>query len=340
MDIRSRIPRSDKFFKRGVIMRKIGILTSGGDTPGMNAAIRASFKMADYHGLDVMGVYHGYKGLMEGIIRELGHEDCDNIAHQGGTILRTARSEIFKEQDGLRHCVKVIDAFGIDAMVIIGGDGTYNGALTLAQSGVPIACLPGTIDNDLGYTDFSIGFDTAVNSVMEEIYKIRDTMTSHDRVGVVEVMGRACGDIALHAGVSGAADYILVPEETPDGYAEACDVLVSNKLRGKLTSIVMVAEGAGGAQSFCDYVQAHTDIEIRPIVLGYIQRGGNPSSFDRVNATRMGARAVDLLIEGQKSVAVGLRNNDVYSLGLADAIAVEKKFDKRLYELNNIMARF
>lgn len=321
-------------------MRRVGVLTSGGDTPGMNASIRAVFKMGSYLGMNIMGIYHGYAGLMEGNIRQLSHVDVDEIIHKGGTILRTARSELFRTEEGAQQALKVIDAYQMDGIIVIGGDGSFNGAKSLANKGIPVMCLPGTIDNDLGYTDYTIGFDTASNNVMAEIANIRDTMRSHDRVGVVEVMGRACGDIALHAGVAGAADYILVPEETPDGYEEACQRLIADKLKGKLTSIVMIAEGAGGAEDFCEYVRGHSDIDIKPIVLGYTQRGGNPSVFDRVNATRMGARAMELLDDGVINRAVGLKNNQVFDMDLAEALTVPKRFDKRLYDLNNITALF
>lgn len=321
-------------------MRRIGVLTSGGDTPGMNAAIRAVFKMGTYLGMNVMGINHGYAGLMQGNLMQLTHADCEDMIHRGGTVLRTARSEVFRTEAGCSQAIKVLDAFGIDGIVVVGGDGSFNGALMLSKKGVPVMCLPGTIDNDLGYTDYTIGFDTAANSVMTEIYKIRDTMRSHDRVGAVEVMGRACGDIALHAGTAGGADFILVPEETPEGYDEACRKLVTSKLKGKLTSIVVIAEGAGGAEDFCEFVSKNSDIDIKPIVLGYIQRGGNPTAFDRVNATRMGARAVELFDDGMINRAVGLRNNGVYDIDLAEALDVPKKFDKRLYDLNNITAMF
>lgn len=321
-------------------IKRIGVLTSGGDTPGMNAAIRSVFKMADYLGLDVMGVYHGYEGLMNGRINKMSHSDCEDIVHKGGTILRTARSEVFKTEQGNAKALQVLNAFQIEGMVIIGGDGSFNGALTLAAKGIPVMCLPGTIDNDLGYTDYTIGFDTASNSVMGEIYRVRDTMRSHDRIGVIEVMGRACGDIALHAGVAGGVDYILVPEENEDCFEKACSLLVAQKLQGKSTSIVMMAEGAGRATDFCEYVRANSELDIRPIVLGYIQRGGNPSVFDRVLATKMGAHAVEILVKGKQNRAIGIRKNEIVDIDLTEALTTEKKFDQSLYRLNSIMARF
>ena len=191
----------------------------------------------------------------------------------------------------------------------------------------------------MGYTDFTIGFDTAINNVMNEIYKIRDTMRAHDRVGVIEVMGRLCGDIALWAGVGGAADLILVPER-PMPWDEATNILVANKLRGKLTSIVLIAEGAGSAEDFCEYVRAHSDVEIKATVLGYIQRGGNPSAFDRVLAAKLGQRAVELLADGQSGFAVGIKHNDIINVPLLDAVKVNDTFDDKLYDLNTIMAKF
>ena len=320
-------------------MKRIGVLTSGGDTPGMNCAIRSVFKTGVAMGMQVMGIYHGYKGLIEGRVDYLHHEDLENKMHKGGTILRTARSEEFKTEAGVKKAISVLKAYGIEGLIVIGGDGSFRGCMELVKNGVPAIGIPGTIDNDMGYTDFTIGFDTAVNNVMNEIYKIRDTMRAHDRVGVIEVMGRNCGDIALWAGIGGAADLILVPE-MPLSWEEAANRLAQNKLRGKLTSIVMIAEGAGKAQDFVDYVREHTDVEIKATVLGYIQRGGNPSAFDRVLAAKLGERAVELLAEGKSGRAVGIRHNNIYDVALAEAIEMKDEFDSKLYELNEIMAKF
>lgn len=320
-------------------MKRIGVLTSGGDTPGMNSAIRSAFKTGDAMGMQVMGVYHGYKGLIEGRVDYLTHESVENKMHKGGTVLRTARSETFKTEEGITKALSVLRAYGIEGLVVIGGDGSFRGCMELVKRGVPAIGIPGTIDNDMGYTDFTIGFDTAVNNVTNEIYKIRDTMRAHDRVGVIEVMGRNCGDIALWAGIGGAADLILVPE-IPISWEEAASKLAQNKLRGKLTSIVMIAEGAGKAQDFVDYVREHTDVEIKATVLGYIQRGGNPSAFDRVLAAKMGQRAVELLAEGKAGRAVGIRHNSIYDVELSEAIEMKDEFDKKLYELNELMAKF
>lgn len=320
-------------------MKRIGVLTSGGDTPGMNCAIRSVFKTGVAMGMQVMGIYHGYKGLIEGRVDYLHHEDVENKMHKGGTVLRTARSAVFKTEEGVKKAISVLKAYGIEGLVVIGGDGSFRGCMALVNAGIPTIGIPGTIDNDMGYTDFTIGFDTAVNNVTNEIYKIRDTMRAHDRVGVIEVMGRNCGDIALWAGIGGAADLILVPE-MPLSWEEAANRLAQNKLRGKLTSIVMIAEGAGKAEDFAKYVRENTDVEIKATVLGYIQRGGNPSAFDRVLAAKMGERAVELLAEGKAGRAVGIRHNSIYDVPLAEAIEVKDVFDEKLYELNEIMAKF
>lgn len=287
-----------------------------------------------------MGIYHGFRGLIEGRVEQLRHENVENIMHKGGTVLRTARSAEFMTDEGLKKAINVARAYGLDAIIIIGGDGSYRGAKVLFEHGINTIGIPGTIDNDMGYTDFTIGFDTAVNTLTTEIYKIRDTMRAHDRVGVIEVMGRSCGDIALWAGVAGGADIILVPEY-PMPWDEAARRLQDNKLRGKLTSIVMIAEGAGKAEDFAQYVRTHTNVEIKAIVPGYIQRGGNPSAFDRVLASRLGQRAVELVHENKCGRAVGIHRNRIIDVPLDESIALADEFDKKLYDFNNdVLSRF
>ncbi|MDR1619136.1 MAG: 6-phosphofructokinase [Clostridiales bacterium] len=320
-------------------MKRVGVLTSGGDTPGMNAAVRAVVKTAIDKDMAVMGIYRGYQGLMDGRIKQLQYTDVHNIIESGGTVLRTARSALFKEPQGLEKAIKVISAYGIDGIIVIGGDGSFRGALALDRAGVPTIGIPGTIDNDMGYTDFTIGFDTAVNNVINEIAKIRDTMRAHDRVGVVEVMGRNCGDIALWAGIAGPADITLLPER--DGsWEDAANKLAANKLRGRLTSMVIIAEGAGHAEDFAHYVREHTDVEIKPVVLSYIQRGGNPSAMDRILATRMGIRAVNALAIDKGGRAVGIRNNKIIDVSLEEAIGTADVFDEELYDYNTFLTRF
>ena len=320
-------------------MKKIGVLTSGGDTPGMNSAIRAVFKEADARGMDVMGIFHGYKGLIEGRIRQLTHEDVANVMHKGGTVLRTARSSEFMQDGGFERALSRLRAYDIDGLIIIGGDGSYRGAKKLYENGIMTIGLPGTIDNDMGYTDFTIGFTTAVNTITDEIYKIRDTMRAHDRVGVVEVMGRNCGDIALWSGVAGGADMIIVPE-VPVDWEDCAKQLVKNKLRGQLTSIVIIAEGAGRAEDFARFVNEHTDVEAKAIVPGYIQRGGNPTAFDRVLAARLGQRAVELLADDIGGRAVGIKDNKIIDVSIEEAVEMPDRFDEKLFRFNSVLARF
>lgn len=320
-------------------MKKIGVLTSGGDTPGMNSAIRAVFKEADSRGMDVMGIFHGYKGLIEGRIRQLTHEDVANVMHKGGTVLRTARSSEFMQDGGFEKALSMLHAYDIDGLIIIGGDGSYRGAKKLYENGIMTIGLPGTIDNDMGYTDFTIGFTTAVNTITDEIYKIRDTMRAHDRVGVVEVMGRNCGDIALWSGVAGGADMIIVPE-VPVDWEDCAKQLVKNKLRGQLTSIVIIAEGAGKAEDFARFVNEHTDVEAKAIVPGYIQRGGNPTAFDRVLAARLGQRAVELLADDIGGRAVGIKDNKIIDVSIEEAVEMPDHFDEKLFRFNSVLARF
>ena len=299
-------------------MKKIGVLTSGGDTPGMNSAIRAVFKEADARGMDVMGIFHGYKGLIEGRIRQLTHEDVANVMHKGGTVLRTARSSEFMQDGGFERALSMLRAYDIDGLIIIGGDGSYRGAKKLYENGIMTIGLPGTIDNDMGYTDFTIGFTTAVNTITDEIYKIRDTMRAHDRVGV---------------------DMIIVPE-VPVDWEDCAKQLVKNKLRGQLTSIVIIAEGAGRAEDFARFVNEHTDVEAKAIVPGYIQRGGNPTAFDRVLAARLGQRAVELLADDIGGRAVGIKDNKIIDVSIEEAVEMPDRFDEKLFRFNSVLARF
>lgn len=320
-------------------MKRIAVLTSGGDTPGMNAAVRAVVKAGLDKNMIVMGIYHGFKGLLEGRIEQLQYSHVHNTITRGGTILRTARCEDFKEPEGVAHALKVIEAYNIEGIIVIGGDGSFRGALALNKAGVATIGIPGTIDNDMGYTDYTIGFDTAVNNVILEIDKIRDTMRAHDRIGVVEVMGRNCGDIALWAGIAGPADITLLPE-CHTSWDDAAKKLASNKLRGRHTSMVIIAEGAGSAEEFAKFVKEKTNVEIKPVVLSYIQRGGAPSAFDRILATRLGVRAVELLASNNPGMAVGIHNNSIIELPLEQAINTEDIFDEGLYNLNGLLTKF
>lgn len=313
-------------------MKNIAVLTSGGDAPGMNAAIRAVVRMGIHKGLDVYGVRKGYRGLINGDFIKMDESSVSDTIHRGGTILQTARSEEFKTEEGLNKAVSMAKIFDIDGLVVIGGDGSFAGAKKLSDKGVACIGVPGTIDNDLAYTDFTIGFDTAVNNVLDAINKIRDTSTSHERASIIEVMGRHSGDIALYAGLAGGAEAIIVPE-IPFEIDDICKMLVERKNRGKLHSIIILAEGVGDAKQLEQQLIEMIDIEVRATILGYTQRGGNTSAFDRILASRLGARAVELLTEGKSRRVVGIKDNRIIDMDIDEALSMKKEFQKELYEL-------
>ncbi|AOY74754.1 6-phosphofructokinase [Clostridium formicaceticum] len=318
-------------------MKTIGVLTSGGDSPGMNAAIRAVVRNAIAKGCRVIGVKRGYDGLIHGQLEEMNLSSVADIIHRGGTILRTARSEEFRTEEGRKKALNVVKVFGIGGMVVIGGDGSFRGGQELSKLGVPTIGVPGTIDNDLAYTDYTIGFDTAVNTVVEAISRIRDTSTSHGRANIIEVMGRHCGDIALHAGLAGGAESIIIPEVGLD-IDQVCRKLIKGKNRGKLHSIILLAEGVGGAIELGATIEEKTGIETRATILGHTQRGGSPTAFDRVLASKMGAKAVDLLLEGKQSLVVGVKGNEIISVDIEKALSIEKQLDKETYQLADILS--
>ncbi len=311
-------------------MKKIALLTSGGDTPAMNATIFAVVRRAKSMGISVFGVIRGYQGLIEGRLAEIRTKTVEYIVNKGGTILKTARSMEMLTESGRQKAVDTLKAFDADGLIVIGGDGSFKGARALTYMGVPTIGLPGTIDNDLAYTDYSIGFDTAVNSAIAEIAKIRDTMLSHDRIGVVEVMGRNCGNVALYAGIGSEADYIILPE-MPFDVDEICTSIAEREKHGKATSIIVISEGAGSSDALARYMKAKTGRDVKSIVLGYVQRGGAPSAFDRVLSMKMGARAVELAADGKGGRVVGIRNNAIIDQDIDDALAEPLKFDEQLY---------
>lgn len=318
-------------------MRRIGVLTSGGDAPGMNAAIRAVVRMALHNGLKVSGIKRGYQGLLEGDIVEMDVSSVGDIIHRGGTKLLSARCEEFRSVEGQKRGLEVLKMFGIDGLVVIGGDGSFNGAKKLAEMGFPTMGIPGTIDNDLEYTDFTIGFDTAINTVVDAISNIRDTSSSHGRCNIIEVMGRHCGDIALYAGIAGGAETIIVPEIAFD-CDEICRKLIQGKNRGKLHSIILLAEGVGKPYDLAEEIDRKTGIEARVSIIGYLQRGGNPSAFDRLLSSRMGARAVELLIEGKMGRAIGIKGDTIIDMDIDEALALKKTINYNLYELSGILS--
>jgi 6-phosphofructokinase 1 len=314
-------------------MKRIGVLTSGGDSPGMNAAIRAVVRKAMYHDLEVYGIYHGYAGLISGHIEKLELGSVGDIIHRGGTKLYTARCPEFKTLEGQLKGIEQLKKFGIEGLVVIGGDGSYQGAKKLTEHGFPCVGVPGTIDNDIPGTDFTIGFDTALNTVIDAIDKIRDTATSHERTYVIEVMGRHAGDIALWAGLADGAETILVPEADYD-MEDVISRLKRGHERGKKHSIIVVAEGVGSAIEFSKQIQEATNFDTRVTVLGHVQRGGSPSAFDRVLASRLGARAVELLIEGKGGRCVGIQNNKIVDHDIIEALAQKHTIDLDMYQLS------
>ena len=314
-------------------MKRIGVLTSGGDSPGMNAAIRSVVRTAIFKGIEAVGIKRGYEGLINGDIKEMNMSSVGGIIHRGGTILGTARSEYFKTEEGFNKALSMLKIFKIDGLIVIGGDGSMKGAAKLNQAGVPAVVLPGTIDNDLGYTDFTIGFDTAVNTALSAIGKIRDTSSSHGRAMIIEVMGRNCGDIALYAGLAGGADAILVPEREID-IDFICQRLVVGKNRGKLHNIIILAEGAHiTSEELTKQIAERTGIECRVSVLGYIQRGGTPTASDIILASKLGSRAVELLLEGKSGRAVGIKGYDIVDFEISEALQMKDLLDDAMFDL-------
>ncbi|MBQ1407057.1 MAG: 6-phosphofructokinase, partial [Eubacterium sp.] len=291
--------------------KRIGVLTSGGDSPGMNAAIRSAVRYAIEKGMEVYGIHRGYEGLLEGDIHEMTRNSVADILQKGGTILKTARSKRFMTPEGLDHAVEVLEAFGIDAVVIIGGDGSMRGGLDLTKRGVTVMGVPGTIDNDLGYTDYTIGFDTAVTTCLDAITKLRDTSSAHDRAFIIEVMGRRCGDIAMYAGLAGGAEDVLVPE-LPYDVNELCKKIIQSANRGKRHNIIIKAEGVDvSSQDLAHEIERKTGRETRLVVLSYLQRGGSPTMRDRLLATLCAQKAVDLIDKGSQSKAIGTVNGHI-----------------------------
>jgi 6-phosphofructokinase 1 len=316
-----------------IIVKKIGVLTSGGDSPGMNAAVRAVVRKAIYHNIEVYGVYGGYSGLMSGNIKKLDLGSVGDIIHRGGTVLHSARSEEFKTKEGQQKGIEQMNKHGIEGLVVIGGDGSYRGAKALTEQGFPCVGVPGTIDNDIPGTQYTIGFDTALNTVIDAIDKIRDTATSHERTFIIEVMGRDAGDIALCAGLAGGAETILIPEA---GYSmdEIAERLKKGHERGKKHSIIVVAEGVCSGVEFAKQIKDTTNFDTRVSVLGHMQRGGSPTAFDRVLASRLGAHAVELLLEGKGGRAVGIQNNKLVDHDIIEILDREHTLDLDLYKLS------
>ncbi len=313
-------------------MKRIAVLTSGGDAPGMNAAVRAAVRRAVYSGLEIFGVYHGYTGLINGDIKEMTLGSVGDIIHRGGTVLYTARSEEFRTEEGQQKAIAQLQKYGIDGLIVVGGDGSFRGAQKLSEKGFKTIGVPGTIDNDIPCTDYTIGFDTALNTIVESIDKIRDTATSHERTYIIEVMGRDAGDLALYAGLAAGAESIIIPEADQE-MDDIVDRLHAGQRRGKKHSIIIVAEGVGSASKYAEVIKERTGWETRVTVLGHVQRGGSPTAFDRMLASRMGAAAVDLLIEGKTDRMVGIQNNKIVDVDFDEALAQKHQLDLSVYQL-------
>jgi 6-phosphofructokinase 1 len=314
-------------------MKKIAVLTSGGDSPGMNAAIRAVVRKGIYSGLEIYGVYYGYAGLMEGNIKKLELGSVGDIIHRGGTILYSARSEEFKKDESQHKAIKQLRELGIEGLVVIGGDGSYRGAAKLTEKGFPCIGLPGTIDNDIPGTDYTIGFDTALNTVIGSIDKIRDTATSHYRTFIIEVMGRHAGDIALFSGLAVGAETILIPER-PYEIDDVVQKLQKGIERGKKHSIIVLAEGVCSANDLSNELKEKYQLETRISVLGYIQRGGSPTGFDRVLASRVGARSVELLLEGKGGRAIGIQKQEIVDHDIIHILKQKVSLPEGVYTLS------
>jgi len=319
-------------------LQRIGLLTSGGDAPGMNAAIRAVVRKGVYHGLEVTGIMRGLAGFIDGDVLPMNVGSVADIIHRGGTILRTARSEDFATREGRATAYENVERFRLQGLVVIGGDGSFEAARVFHDEyGLPVVGIPATIDNDIAGTEACIGFDTAVNNVVEAITKIRDTATSHERTFIVEVMGRNSGFIALQAGLAGGAESIIIPE-LPYSIDEVCQRLMRGYQRGKLHSMIVVAEGVGSGIEIGRAIKARTGFDTKVTILGHIQRGGTPTAIDCVLGSRFGAKGVELLMDGKKKVAVGLVSGNIIHWDLGNSNIKPREIDMEVYRLAGVLS--
>ena len=313
--------------------RSLAVLTSGGDAPGMNAAVRAVVRAGIHRGFKVYGVYRGYHGLLRGEVQELNLRSVSDIIGRGGTMLFTARSKRFITREGQEEAAAFCKSLDIEGLVVIGGDGSFKGARALSNLGIPCVAIPGTIDNDIACSDYTIGFDTAMNTAIDMVDRIRDTAQSHDRCSLVEVMGRRCGDIALQTGIACGATSILVPEMEHDIERDVIARIYEQKATGKKHFIVVVAEGVGGVEDLAKYIEKRTGIESRATILGHVQRGGSPTLRDRVMATAMGVEAVNLLEKGIGNRVVAYKDGQIVNYDITEALDMERVFDRKLYDV-------
>lgn len=313
--------------------KSIAVLTSGGDAPGMNAAVRAVVRTGLSYGMRVMGIQRGYNGLLSGEVTEMNLRSVSDIIHRGGTILYTARSPEFNTPAGVQKAADKCRDMGIDGVVVVGGDGSFRGARDLTNAGVPCIGIPGTIDNDIASSEYTIGFDTAMNTAIQMVDRLRDTMESHDRCSVVEVMGRRCGDLALQTGIAVGATSILVPEVPFDFKKDIVDRMTLTQKTGKKHFIIIVAEGVGGVDKLAKDIEEATGIETRATILGHVQRGGSPTLRDRVVGSEMGAVAAKLLYDGKSNRVVVMRGGKIVDLDITEALNMQRVFDKNLYDI-------
>ena len=314
-------------------IRTIGVLTSGGDAPGMNAAIRAVVRGGSYYGLKVMGIRRGYMGLIEGEMHQMTARSVSETLQRGGTILQTARCLEFKKPEGVKKAAEIARVLGTDGLVVIGGDGSFRGARDLCKEGLPTIAMPGTIDNDISCSEYTVGYDTCLNTVKDAVDKIRDTAQSHERCSIIEVMGRAAGYIALEAGIACGAEVILVPEKKWSFDEDVLRPILESKQRGKKHSIIIVAEGIGGVIEMAKEIEEKTGIESRATILGHVQRGGSPTVRDRVIASQMGGKAVELLIEGKQNRIVCMRDSKIVDVDIDEGLAMKKTLPQDLLDL-------
>lgn len=314
-------------------MKTIGVLTSGGDAPGMNAVIRAVVRSGCENGMRVMGIRRGYNGLMQGDMYEMNLRSVSNIINRGGTVLYSARSPEFKTEEGLQKAIAVAKDVGMEGIVVIGGDGSFRGARDLSLRGLPCVGVPGTIDNDISCCDYTIGYDTAMNTVLQMVDRLRDTTESHDRCSVVEVMGRKAGYIALNAGIACGATTILIPEVEYDFQRDVIDRMKRTQKTGKKHFIIIVAEGIGGVEEMAKRIQNETGVESRATILGHVQRGGTPTVRDRVNGSLMGYHAVELLKQGIGNRVVAMQKDAIVDFDIFEALNMKKSLDLNLYKI-------
>ena len=320
------------------MIKRLGLLTSGGDAPGMNAAIRAVVRACDYHNIPCLGIRRGYNGLINGDAIEMDKKSVNGIISKGGTILYTARCPEFVTEEGQKKAASTCKYLGVDGIIAIGGDGTFRGARDLSALGVSTVCIPGSIDNDIACTHYSIGFDTACNTAVEAVDKLRDTMQSHERCSIVEVMGRRSGHLALYVGISVGATAILVPEQPFDFDRDVVERIRQGRVRDKNHFIIIVAEGVGNTMEVAERIHAETGIDARVTTLGHIQRGGSPTARDRVTASRMGEYAVSIMLEGKTNRVVSQFNSEIVDMDITEALAMKKPLQETMYQTAQILS--